>query len=154
NRSRGPIAGHSMVPPVGRSSPLIRWSRVDLPLPDGPTSAIRWADPTVNVASATAATASRPLPNTRCNEAARTSTASPIDDPPVEQMDDAIGSGCGAIAVRDDQHRAAALSSPVQEVEDQRLVRLIDLARRLVGEQDLRIVGERHGESRTGGLAA
>ena len=39
--SRSPIAGHVTVRPSASSSPASRCSRVDLPDPDGPTSAIR-----------------------------------------------------------------------------------------------------------------
>ena len=40
--ARLPIAGQETEPVVGSSRPAIRYSSVDLPDPDGPTSAIRW----------------------------------------------------------------------------------------------------------------
>src|SRR5207249_1266029 len=102
----GPIPGHSIVPAVGRSSPAIRWSRVDFPLPDGPTTAIRSAASMSNVASARAVTAAGPSPNTLARPSARTSS-SPIDDPPVGQPDDPVRRGGHPFAVGHHDHGPA-----------------------------------------------
>jgi hypothetical protein len=141
-------------PEVGVSNPAIRCSSVDFPLPDGPTIAMRSRAEIVNLASMTAATASRPLSCTRPSASARTRTSrSIIIDPPVAQMNHAVGGVGDPRAVRHHDDGGPVVRARPQQIEDQRLVRAVDLARRLVGEQDGRLVRERDREPRSRCLA-
>jgi len=54
-----------MTPALGVSSPAMRLSKVDLPLPDGPSRAMRSRVAIVNVVGSSATTRRAPLPKKR-----------------------------------------------------------------------------------------
>ena len=86
-----PSAGQTIDPPVGWSSPAIRCSSVDFPLPDGPTSAIVFAGVDREGRIATAVDAPlRPRRRRGRAPAARTS-GSAIGDAPVREPHDPVG---------------------------------------------------------------
>ena len=68
-----------------------------------------------------------------------------LDHPTRVHDEDAVAElGHDAEVVRDQQHRRAALGhEPLEQVEDLRLRRHVERGRRLVGDQQVRLVGER-----------
>src|SRR4051794_31504243 len=73
-----------------------------------------------------------------------------VDDPPVGQEDDAVGVARRDRIVGDHHDRLAELAhGAAHEVEDLRTGPAVEVARRLVGEDDRRLAGERtsHGDA-------
>src|SRR5437879_4888378 len=128
--SGGPRSGHAIDPEVGSSSAATRCRRVDLPLPEGPTSAIRSAGRISKVASATAVTAAEPSPKTLVRPSARTS-GSAIDHPPVAQADRSMGDGRDPVAVGDYHDGPTVIGTPAKERDYLGLGLGVDLAGRL-----------------------
>ena len=79
-----------------------------------------------------------------------------LDDPPGVHDDDAVGHlGDDAEVVGDEQdRRPGALLQPAQQVEDLRLHRDVEGGGRLVGDEQLRVHRQRHGDHHTLALAA
>src|SRR6476619_1662950 len=142
-----------MDPDVGTSRPARRWSSVDFPLPEGPTSATASPASTVKVASVTAFTDSPPPPYARSIDTARTKVSG-IDDPPVVKVHDAVGLHRRAGAVRHDHDGPAGSGPSPKEFQDQLFVELVHLARGLIRKQQRRVIGKGHGQSRPRGLPA
>ena len=124
---------------VGRSRPPIRWSRVDLPLPEGPTSATRSR-------ANDAAGGGDQRPDRRCRPAGIAAprvgdldqSAQPSTTLPSRSWTTRSARSRHGPAVRGDQRGAATVAAIREQRQDLRLGLGVDLARRLVGEQDLR----------------
>jgi hypothetical protein len=71
-----------------------------------------------------------------------------LDDAPLVHDRDMVGHVAhDAEVVSDQQHRHAALAlQAAQELQDLRLHRHVECRRRLVGDQQIRVVGQRHGD--------
>src|SRR5262245_40714470 len=120
------------------SSPPTMCSNVVLPLPDGPTSAIRAFGPISQLLSSSASTDHVPTRRNRLPSPLATTSASAINDPSLAQPDDTVGLAGHGLAVRG-QKRRAGRSPPRFEMLNQPVLRLlIDLARGFVGYQDRR----------------
>src|SRR5712671_176301 len=142
-----------MVPDVGSSRPARRCSRVDLPLPDGPTSAMRSPRTILHVACCRAITRLSSSPNTRPTSVASASTSG-IYDFSVVKSDYAIGPSCDRLAMGYDENRAAPRSVFLEECQDALLGLAVDFAGRFIGDQDRRTRRQRDGQSRARCLAA
>src|SRR5256885_2398761 len=127
----------------------MRWRRVDFPLPDGPTSATSWPRSISKEASRTAAS---PPGNTLVSPIALT-RVSRIGDPPVDDAHDPLRCLRHPGAVGCDDGGPARVDPAAEQIEHEFLVGRVDLAGWLVGQQDLRVVGQGDGKACPGGFA-
>src|ERR1700680_1139553 len=127
--------------------------RVDFPLPDGPTSAIRSPTIASHVASTTACTEPAPLPYV-FEIADAITNDSGIDDAAVAKMQHSIGFRDERRTMTHDQHRATALAMIGEQLEQAAFCFSVDFARRLIREHEGRVGRERHGECGARGLTA
>ena len=67
-------------------------------------------------------------------------------DRAVAQADDAVGEFGGVRFVRHEDHGVSGVVQPVEDVHDLRAGNGIEIARRFVGKDDVRIVHERAGD--------
>ena len=78
-----------------------------------------------------------------------------VDDLAVDHADDAVGRAADADVVGDDQERQAALAvQPAHQLDDLLGVLAVEVAGRLVGPDDRRVVDERAGDRHALALAA
>src|SRR5262245_33960316 len=118
-----------------------------LPLPEGPTSAIRTPATIRIVASTSARTGLARLAKVR-DRASPSNRTSDIDKPSISERQNAVGPLRDRRAVRGDQDAGATSHRRDQVFQDQRFCRGINLGSRLIADQHLRIFRQ---NSRKGG---
>src|SRR3954453_21982628 len=102
------MAGHLTMPWGGPSRPAMRCRSVDLPEPDGPTSATRAPSCSSQSTGWRATVAARPLPYVRAAPARpRSGSSATADDLPALQPQLAVARAGDEAAVRRDEHGRA-----------------------------------------------
>src|SRR5580704_16232569 len=135
------MPGQEIVPPVGSSSPAIRLSSVDFPLPDGPKSAMRSPCPMEKDVGSSPTTVASPVPNVRERPSALT-IGCVIDDPSVLKADDARGDPSQRLAVGRDHDGPSGRAMNAEQLYELLFRCGVDFGSRFVGENDVRREGQ------------
>src|SRR6516164_4782812 len=138
-------AGQQRLPALGSRNPAIKCRSVDLPLPEGPTRAMRESASISKLAPSTAATPAGARPKRRDTPAPRSRMASGLTtaDPPVHDSVYAVRHGGKSHAVRRDEGGAARILARHDELDQLPLRSRVDLRGRLVSDEDGRVGGQR-----------
>src|SRR6516164_2766262 len=134
-----------MLPALGASNPAIKCRSVDLPLPEGPTTAMREAASISKLASSTAATPAPARSKRRDTPTPRSRMVSGLatGDPSVRDPVYAVRRGGKRHAVCRDQGGAARMLAPDDELDHLPLRIRVDLGGRFVGDENGRVGGQR-----------
>src|SRR5271165_7228831 len=135
------MPGQEIVPPVGSSSPAIRLSSVDFPLPEAPKSAMRSPCPMEKDVGSSPTTVASPVPNVRERPSALT-IGCVIDDPSVLKADDARGDPSQRLAVGRDHDGPSGRAMNAEQPHELLLRCGGDVGGRFVGENDARREGQ------------
>ena len=154
--SRCPIAGQVTVPSVGASRPASRCSSVDFPDPEGPVTAMLAPAKTSHVVGCSATTARGPWPNVRAAPSQRATGRGSVIPPPRRRAVRARGRRRAATrSLWVTTTTAAPARRALAQQHEHALGRgAVELARGLVAEQDVGVVGQRDRQPGASALTA